>query len=116
MTGYVLNRLGIHISCRGYRYIHYGLTLVQADVTLLYSVTGLLYPAIAARYGVSPASVEYAMRYCLDRCWQSGNRAFLDEIAGYPLQYRPYTKDFLAMLVEYLRRIGQDATTPHPSE
>ncbi len=33
-----------------------------------------------------------------------GDRKLLNEIAGYPLQYRPYTREFIAMLADYQRK------------
>ena len=103
MTGQVLNRLGIRLSSRAYPYIQYAVELAEDDPTALFAVTERLYPAIAARFGVSPSSVEHAIRYSLERCWRSGNRAYLNEIAGYTLPYRPYTKEFLAMLTQYIK-------------
>ena len=107
MTGHVLNRLGIRLSSRAYPYILYAIEMTADDPTVLFAVTDRLYPAVAARFGVSPSSVEYAIRYSLERCWRNGNRAFLNEIAGYTLSYRPYTKEFLAMLMEYICRAKQ---------
>ena len=108
MTGQVLNRLGIRLSSRAYPYILYAIEMTADDPTVLFAVTGKIYPAIAARFGVSPSSVEHAIRYSLERCWRNGNRALLNEIAGYALPYRPYTKEFLTMLVEYMRRRKQE--------
>lgn len=102
MTGHVLNRLGIRLSSRAYPYILYAIEMTTDDPAVLFAVTDRLYPAIAARFGVSPSSVEHAIRYSLERCWRIGNRAYLNEIAGYTLPYRPYTKEFLAMLVAYI--------------
>ena len=104
ITRRILNRLGIHLSSLGHQYIVYAVALVRDDSSLLHSVTSALYPAIANRFCVSPASVEQSIRYCLNHCWQMGNRALLNEIAGYPLQYRPYTRDFIAMLADYVCR------------
>ena len=107
MTGQVLNRLGIRLSCRAYLYIQHAIEMATDDPAVLLAVTDKLYPAIAARFGVSPSSVEHAIRYSLERCWRTGNRAYLSEIAGYTLPYRPYTKEFLAMLMEYVCRAKQ---------
>ena len=107
MTGQVLKRLGIRLSSRAYPYILYAIEMTTDDPTALFSVTEKLYPAVANKFRVTPASVEHAIRYSLERCWENGNRAFLNEIAGYPLPYRPYTKEFLAMLMEYICRAKQ---------
>ena len=102
MTGHVLNRLGIRLSCRAYLYIQHAIEMATDDPTVLFAVTDRLYPTIACKFNVSPASVEHAIRYSLERCWRLGNRAYLNEIAGFPLPYRPYTKEFLAMLIQYI--------------
>ena len=107
MTGQVLNRLGIRLSSRAYPYILCAIEMTADDPTVLFAVTDRLYPAIASKFNVSPASVEHAIRYSLERCWRTGNRAYLNEIAGYTLAYRPYTKEFLAMLMEYICRAKQ---------
>lgn len=108
MTGQVLNRLGIRLSSRAYPYILYAIEMTADNPTVLFAVTDRLYPAIAYKFNVSPASVEHAIRYSLERCWRMGNRAYLNEIAGYTLPYRPYTKEFLAMLVEYISRAKRE--------
>ena len=98
----MLTCFDLRISSRAYPYILYAIEMTADDPTVLFAVTDRLYPAIAARFGVSPSSVEHAIRYSLERCWRMGNRAYLNEIAGYTLPYRPYAKEFLAMLMEYV--------------
>lgn len=104
MVKNLMYRLGMRISNSGCAYLKFALDLVASDASLLGAVTRVLYPAIAAHFCVSPSSVEYAIRYCLDQCWEKGNRALLDEIAGRPLQYRPYTREFIIMLLRYIHR------------
>ena len=101
MTRLILNRLGISASSSGYRYLECAIDLVQKDRSRLLAVTTALYPAIASCYQVSPASVEHCIRYCLNRCWERGNRELLNQIAGVSLQYRPYAREFIAMLADY---------------
>lgn len=101
MTRLILNRLGISASSSGYRYLECAIDLVQKDRSRLLAVTTALYPAIASCYQVSPASVEHCIRYCLNRCWERGNRELLNQIAGFSLQYRPYAREFIAMLADY---------------
>ena len=101
MACFVLNRLGIAASKYGYRYIECAIELVRENRDLLLAVTTRLYPSVAAHFHVSPSSVEHNIRYCLEHCWNTGDRNLFNEIAGYPLQYRPYTREFIAMLADY---------------
>ena len=40
-------------------------------------------------------------------CWE-GNKKMLDEIAGYPLEYKPTNSEFIDMLAYYLREIEEE--------
>jgi len=39
-------------------------------------------------------------------CWESGDRAFLDEIAGLPLKSQPTSGEMIDYLVHYIRCQG----------
>ena len=102
MTRRILNRLGINASVFGYVYIDYAVGLVKQDRELLNHVTSKLYPAVASHFGVSPTSVERTIRYAISNCWEKGNRQLLNDIAGRELTERPYTREFIAMLADYM--------------
>lgn len=97
----ILNRLGINSSVFGFCYIEYAVGLVQQNRNLISHVTTQLYPMIADYYAVTPASVERAIRYAINCCWERGNRRLLNDIAGRDLTERPYTREFIAMLADY---------------
>lgn len=96
--------LGIPIKYLGHRYLDYAVELAMDDESVLSAVTTQLYPAIASHFGTTAAAVNRNMRTAIDHCWERGNRALLDQIAGYPLRYRPSVSEFLSLLVAYLRR------------
>ena len=99
--------LGIPIKYLGHRYLDYAVELAMADESILSAATIRLYPAIAQQFGTTAAAVNRNMRTAIDHCWERGNRALLDQIAGYPLRYRPSVSEFLSLLVAYLRRGGE---------
>lgn len=103
-THQLLRSLGIYRSLVGYHYLAYGLSLILMDEERLACVTKNLYPEIADHYGVSYASVEKALRYAVTRCWEYGNRDFLDQIAGFALYRKPTVAQFFDILAAYLMR------------
>ncbi|MEG1525073.1 MAG: sporulation initiation factor Spo0A C-terminal domain-containing protein [Clostridia bacterium] len=97
----VLNRLGINSSVFGFMYIEFAVSLVLNDRNVASHVTTRIYPVIANHYNVTPASVERAIRYAINNCWERGNRRLLNDIAGRELKEKPYTREFIAMLADY---------------
>ena len=51
--------------------------------------------------------VEHDIRTLINVCWE-GNKSFLDEIAGYPLEYKPTNSQFIDMLAYYLREMEEE--------
>ena len=97
----ILIRLGIFPNLVGYRYLEYGIELLNENPDRIYYVTKDLYPVIAQRYGTSWLSVEHAIRTAVAICWERGNRTFLNEIAGYTLKTRPTASEFIAILYKF---------------
>ena len=52
-------------------------------------------------------NIEHDIRTLINVCWE-GNKSFLDEIAGYPLEYKPTNSEFIDMLAYYLREIEEE--------
>ena len=50
---------------------------------------------------------EMCIRDRINVCWE-GNKSFLDEIAGYPLEYKPTNSQFIDMLAYYLREMEEE--------
>lgn len=96
--------LGIPMKYMGHSYLDYAVELALSDDSMLSAVTTKLYPSIAEHFDVTPASVNRNMRTAIDHCWERGNRTLLDEIAGYPLRYRPSVSEFISLLVAHIRR------------
>lgn len=86
---------------------------VRADRTLLQAVTTRLYPLVAMQYGATDKAVGRAIGRSLACCWDAGNRALLEEIAGRRLTEHPYPREFIAMLADYVKENKLSCTCPH---
>lgn len=112
-TRLLLNRLGILGSQCGQGYIECAVSAVQADRTLLTAVTGRLYPLVAQRLGTTSRAVGRGIGRSLECCWEAGDRALLEAVAGRRLKARPYPREFIAMLADFVAAWGQE-TPPSP--
>lgn len=100
----LLRRLGISGRLHGFHYTAYMIERVVADPTEVLLVTKILYPAAARHFRVSMNSVERNLRTVIHICWNRGNRAFMEEMAGATLHQKPTNSAFIDMAAAYLRR------------
>ena len=99
----VLSRLGINARYRGYRYLALAISLVMDNEDYLYLATKRLYPDIAKAFHTTWSCVERDMRTAIRVCWEH-NRAYLRELAAYPLESMPKTMDFIGIVAGHLLR------------
>ena len=100
----LLRRLGMSGRLHGFYYAAYMIERVVADPTEVVFVTKILYPATARHFRVSMYSVERNLRTVIHICWNRGNRAFMEEMAGTALDRKPTNGTFIDMAAAYLRR------------
>lgn len=60
-----------------------------------------------AEVQINTYQFEHDIRTMVNVCWE-GNKKLLDEIAGYPLEYKPTNSEFIDMLAYYLREIEEE--------
>ena len=65
------------------------------------SLTKDIYPLLAKKYRSKPSNVEHDIRTIVNVCWEN-HRERLEQIAGYPLEYRPTNSEFVDMIAFYL--------------
>ena len=102
----VVRRMGIKGTYQGMKCLVCGVELAYEDRDLLMAVTKELYPEIARHVGGNGKTVERNLRTVTRVCWESGDRAFLDEIAGLPLKSQPTSGEMIDYLVHYIRSRG----------
>ncbi len=64
-----IQRMGIPLNSKGYKYLREAIVLVLKDSELISAMTKELYPTIAKLYNVSPNSVEKAIRTSINSAW-----------------------------------------------
>ena len=67
------------------------------------TVTKALYPETAKHFGVTPSSVERALRTVILSCWRRSDHTMLDTLAGSHLERMPTNTVFLDILASHIR-------------
>lgn len=102
----VVRRMGIKGTYQGMKCLVCGVELAYQDRDLLMAVTKELYPEIARRVGGNGKTVERNLRTVARVCWKSGDREFLNEMAGLTLRSQPTSGEMIDYLVHYIRSRG----------
>lgn len=102
----VVRRIGVKGTYQGLKCLVCGVELAYENRELLMAVTKELYPEIARRVGGSGKTVERNLRTVTRVCWESGDRDFLNEIAGLTLRSQPTSGEMIDYLVHYIRCHG----------
>ena len=106
-TGKVLRQLGIPEHLMGYTYLMDGVVLAVRDPSIVRKMTTALYPAIAAKYGITPAASERAMRYAMERAWLRCDPDVLNSFFGNtisPDKGKPSNSEFIARVSDAVRQ------------
>ena len=99
----IIWRLGIPATYLGQRYLIAAIQLAVKKESSLVCIKNV-YEEVAAMYGVTTDSVIKAIRTVIRICWNQGHRAFLQEMAGFPLLKPPTPATFISIIVTYLLR------------
>ena len=67
-----------------------------------------MYPMTAEKFCVTPETVERATRTLIQSCWDRADHSAFNLIAGAELERRPTNKQFIDMLVAYLREVNRE--------
>lgn len=100
----LLRGLGVTGRLVGFRYTVYMAEQVLEEPDKILLITKRLYPDTGRHFGVSPGSVERAVRNLIHFCWEWTDHAFLEHIAGVTLERAPTNSAFIDMVAGYLRR------------
>lgn len=73
----VLIRIGIPPNILGYCFLLYALELIMFNPNYMRGITTDLYPAIAEKFGSTPARVERDMRHAIMVAWNRGDLDYI---------------------------------------
>ena len=107
----ILRKLGLKTTLCGYRYIVYGMMLLQKNPSYLDFITKSLYIDIAKKFHTSSACVERAIRTAVSTIWKTSNLKLLYEISGNEFISRPSNKEFFGLFFRYLSRGEEEEKT-----
>lgn len=102
----LLMEAGMSPSLRGFDYIIDALELIDSDRGFLYSVTKLLYPAIAEKHNSTPARVGRCIKHAIDVSFSYAGITAIEKIFGSaysPMKGRPTNAEYLGALAEKIR-------------
>lgn len=100
----LLRHLGISGQLKGFPFATYMVERIAEEPNAVFLITKCLYVETAKRFRVSSSVVERDVRVLVRACWERGDRAFLEEVAGTHISQRPTNSEFLDMLAAFLRR------------
>lgn len=102
-----IRELGCPAHILGYKYIREALTKWIMDPVRMSSITKVLYPEIARKYGSTASRVERAIRHAIEVMWSRGNQERMLEIFGYTVSAnkgKPTNSEFLALIADNIRQ------------
>lgn len=97
----LLSRLGITANYDGFLYTAYAISLAVETPEKLHSVTNYIYPDVASKYDTSSDNVRKSISKVRDIAWYNNPELF-SELAMRPLNKKPGTVVFLAILATYI--------------
>lgn len=101
----VIHEIGIPAHIKGYQYLREAIILTINDMDIINSVTKVLYPAVAKKFGTTPSRVERAIRHAIEVAWDRGDVETLQKFFGYTvsnIKGKPTNSEFIAMIADRL--------------
>lgn len=102
----IIKEIGVPAHIKGYSYLREAIQMVYYDIELLGSVTKILYPEIAKKFGTTPSRVERAIRHAIEVAWNRGNYESISQLFGYTVHHlksKPTNSEFIAMIADKIR-------------
>ena len=102
----IIHQLGVPAHIKGYQYLRAAILMTMDDSEVINSVTKILYPSVAKKFGTTTSRVERAIRHAIEVAWDRGDIDTLDSFFGYTIQNsrgKPTNSEFIAMIADNLR-------------
>lgn len=102
----IIHQIGVPAHIKGYQYLRYAILMTVDDSEIINSVTKVLYPTVAKKFGTTTSRVERAIRHAIEVAWDRGDVDTLNSYFGYTVQNtrgKPTNSEFIAMIADNLR-------------
>ncbi len=102
----IIHQIGIPAHIKGYQYLRSAILMTIDEGDIINSVTKILYPSVAKKYGTTTSRVERAIRHAIEVAWDRGDVDVLNSYFGYTIQNsrgKPTNSEFIAMIADNLR-------------
>lgn len=96
-----IRRLGATTKYKGYYFVAEAIHMTMEFQERPMKITKDIYPRLAKKFKSKPSNIEHDIRTIVNVCWEN-HRERLEQIAGYPLEYRPTNSEFVDMIAFYL--------------
>ena len=106
-TQSLLRYLKIPGTYKGYRQLVTAIDLAIEDEDRLLNVTIDLYPLVAEIHHTTSSCVQKNLRKTIATCWENGGKEQLEALLDLTYERRPFTKDFIDLLADYLKKNKQ---------
>jgi len=101
----IIHEVGVPAHIKGYQYVREAIMISVEDMDAINSVTKVLYPEVAKRFGTTPSRVERAIRHAIEVAWDRGDLDTLQKYFGYTVNStkgKPTNSEFIAMIADRL--------------
>ncbi|MBQ4071310.1 MAG: sporulation transcription factor Spo0A [Clostridia bacterium] len=102
----IIHQIGVPAHIKGYQYLRCAILMTVENNEIINSVTKILYPSVAKKYGTTTSRVERAIRHAIEVAWDRGDVDTLNAYFGYTIQNsrgKPTNSEFIAMIADNLR-------------
>ncbi len=102
----IIHEIGVPAHIKGYQYLREAIRLAVEDMDVINTVTKVLYPTVAKRFGTTPSRVERAIRHAIEVAWDRGDLETLQKYFGYTVSNakgKPTNSEFIAMIADRLQ-------------
>lgn len=96
-----IRKLGATSKYKGYYFVAEAIHMTMEFQERPMKITKDIYPRLAKKFKSKPSNIEHDIRTIVNVCWEN-HRERLEQIAGYPLEYRPTNSEFIDMIAFYL--------------
>ena len=102
----IIHQIGVPAHIKGYQYLRAAILMTIENSNIINSVTKILYPSVAKKFGTTTSRVERAIRHAIEVAWDRGDVDTLNSYFGYTIQNargKPTNSEFIAMIADNLR-------------